>query len=245
MRVRPRNLFVAAALGLVLAACAQDAPRPSRLLVGEQSSTPAVGGDATEPTLAPVLQEIGPDEIRLPGRAVGGAAAGRPGQIGRLSIPRIGLDTAVFSGREELMNNGPLHWYASALPGRPGNAVFSGHRTTHTHPFRMLHLLSSGDKVSYTMPGGVFTYLVYRVFVVKLDDYSILEHGDESITTLFACHPPGDNQHWIVAQARLVGTRSPEPSAKSSPKPTTAPTPPSRPERTPRPLPTPSLLPVG
>jgi LPXTG-site transpeptidase (sortase) family protein len=245
--VSRRAGIIAVALGFLVSSCASGSSEPSTLLTGDQG--PGVSPSAgAEPTLEPVASRpIGVDEIRLPGRAVGRSSRpGRPAQIGRLMIPKIGLSTAIFSGREAYMDQGPLHWYSSALPGQAGNSVFSGHRTTKTHPFRDLDDLSSGDRVTYDYNGRLITYLVYRVFVVKLDDYSILEHGDETITTLFACHPPGDNQHWLVAQARLTGTASPKPSPKPTPKPTPKPAAPKRtpgPAPTPRPLPTPSLAP--
>ena len=53
--------------------------------------------------------------------------------IGRLSIPRLDLDTDLYQGLSlSTIDNGPSHWPGSALPGHFGNVTLAGHRVTHS-----------------------------------------------------------------------------------------------------------------
>ena len=44
------------------------------------------------------------------------------------------------------------------MPGQLGNAVFAGHRVTHSHPFRRINELVPGDEIIFKMDNGTFTY---------------------------------------------------------------------------------------
>src|SRR3712207_8743422 len=44
-------------------------------------------------------------------------------------------------------------WPGTAFPGETGNAVFAGHRVTHSHPFRHIDKLVPGDEVFFTING--------------------------------------------------------------------------------------------
>lgn len=128
--------------------------------------------------------------------------------LGRLSIPRIGLDTPFFNGvHEEVLTHGPGHWPGTPAVGQAGNAVLSGHRTTHTAPFHDLDRLGPDDEVRVTVGG---TEVVYRVFDVSVvAEVAYVEHvlfqppepGNRTLT-LFACHPEGRRTQRIVVRAR-------------------------------------------
>src|SRR5689334_198884 len=73
-------------------------------------------------------------------------AAGPITEIGSIQIPKIGLLHQVFEGITlTVIDHGPGHWPGSAMPCQRGNAVFPGHRVTHTHPFLDIDRLSPGD----------------------------------------------------------------------------------------------------
>ena len=56
--------------------------------------------------------------------------------FGEMRIPKIGIDQVVFEGvTPGTLRSGPGHMPWTPLPGQPGNAVISGHRTTHGAPF--------------------------------------------------------------------------------------------------------------
>ena len=130
-------------------------------------------------------------------------------QIGTISIPKIGLVTPAYEGIWlTVINHGPGHWPGSAVPGQRGNAVFAGHRVTHTHPFENLDQLAPGDKVIFTMPNGVFTYAVTGTTIVAPDEISIVYPTRSPTMTLFACHPKHSAAERIVVKGKLVSSRT-------------------------------------
>jgi sortase A len=86
--------------------------------------------------------------------------------VARLSLPRLGVSFIVLSGDAgSSLAFGPGHNTASALPGRPGTAVISGHRDTH---FRALARLRPGDRIEIERPDGVT--VAYRIASLEVAD---------------------------------------------------------------------------
>jgi sortase A len=127
--------------------------------------------------------------------------------LGTIEIPAIDLVHVVYEGITlTTIDRGPGHWPGTAMPGQIGNAVFAGHRTTHTHPFFRLNELDPGDEVVFTdVDGHRFEYEHVSTEVVTPDTLSIATQTQEATATLFACHPPGSAASRIVAHLRLVG----------------------------------------
>ena len=129
-------------------------------------------------------------------------------QIGTILIPKIGLAHPVFEGVWlTVVDHGPGHWPGSAKPGRIGNAVFAGHRVTHTHPFLDLDQLAIGDRVIFDMPYGVFTYSVTSITVVLPTDIWITDPTRTPTITLFACNPKHSAAQRSVVKGGLVSSR--------------------------------------
>lgn len=136
-------------------------------------------------------------------------------KLGRLQIPKIGLDVSYGEGVfEKTLLKGPGHWPGTPMPGREGNSVISGHRNTHTQPFKELDELNPGDEiiatqgdakpVTYTVQGTkIIPEAEYKDYVLRQPD----ESGDREIT-LFACHPEGNPIFRIVVQATASSVRS-------------------------------------
>ena len=130
--------------------------------------------------------------------------------LGQLQIPAIGLDVEMGNGVDPVtLERGPGHWTGTPMPGEPGNSVVSGHRTTHTAPFRDLDQLAEGDEITVTTAGRTVTYVVSEVLVVPVEDYTtevLTQPTDpsERELTLFACHPEGALTHRIVVHAEVV-----------------------------------------
>jgi sortase A len=124
-------------------------------------------------------------------------------QIGEIQIPKIGLAHAIYEGVTlTVIDEGPGHWPGSARPGQLGNAVFAGHRVTHSHPFRRIHELVPGDEVIFRTNDGVFTYHVTGSEIVTPKDVHIVTPTPDATITLFACHPPGSaRQRYVVRGA--------------------------------------------
>jgi sortase A len=127
-------------------------------------------------------------------------------KIGEIRIPKIGLVHPIYDGITlTVIDHGPGHWPGSAMPGQLGNAVFAGHRVTHTHPFRNLDQLVPGDLIQFVMPDGTYTYKMTSQQIVNPSDTWIVNPTPDATLTLFACHPPGSAAHRIVVRGVYVG----------------------------------------
>ena len=156
------------------------------------STAPTATEAAT--TVALPVPEAPPDE-----QAVEGA-----GELGRIEVPRLGLDLAFFEGVTlPTLDKGPGHWPGSALPGQVGNVVIAGHRVSHSRPFRHLDELVEGDEVVFTNGGQRSTYVVTGTEIVTPETLRIVDQTPEPTATLFACHPPGSTQYRWVTHLRL------------------------------------------
>jgi sortase A len=170
-----------------------DEPRAAR-------PSAAVDGPASTTTTAvdlPVPQDSPADPYAPTPRAVHGT----------LELPTLGVAQPLHEGVTlTAIDRGPSHWPGTAMPGRPGNVVVAGHRTTHTKPFHDLDLLAPGDLLVFTMTdGAVWTYELTSTEIVGPDAMRIVEQSPGHTATLFACHPKGSAAQRIVAHFRLVG----------------------------------------
>ena len=114
--------------------------------------------------------------------------AGEP--FARLIIDRIALDAVVFEGVDRTtLKSGPGHMPGTPLPGQPGNAVISGHRTTYGRPFFDLDLLVVGDEIEVETALGISTYAVREILIVAPTDVWVADNMDGAWLTLTTCHP--------------------------------------------------------
>ena len=128
-------------------------------------------------------------------------------QVGEIRIPKIGLVHPVYEGVTlTVIDKGPGHWPGSAMPGQLGNAVFAGHRTTKTKPFRNVDQLVPGDEIIFTTAAGTFTYRMTRQEIVSPKDVWIVNPTPDAMVTLFACHPPGSARQRIVIRGSLAAS---------------------------------------
>lgn len=126
--------------------------------------------------------------------------------IGRLQIPKFGVDEPFYEGITlTVLNKGPGHWPGTAEPGRLGNMVVAGHRTTYSKPFNRLDELVEGDQVIITTDAARYVYAVRGVIVVPESHIGIAAQSRAHVATLFACHPKGSATHRIVAKLALLG----------------------------------------
>lgn len=128
-------------------------------------------------------------------------------EIGTIEIPKIGLTHRIMEGITlRNIDFGPSHWPGTAFPGENGNAVFAGHRVTHTHPFMRINELESGDLVIFRIQGRKSTYSVTGSEVVYPENLSIVNQTETATATLFACHPPHSAKQRYVIHLALVDT---------------------------------------
>lgn len=127
--------------------------------------------------------------------------------LGQIEIPRIGLVHPVYEGISlRVIDRGPGHWPGTAMPGRPGNSVFAGHRVTHSHPFLRINELVPGDKIIFRTKDGVFTYEMTKPLIVFPKDLWITDPTAEPTMTIFACHPPRSARQRYVVKGQLVSS---------------------------------------
>jgi sortase A len=170
------------------------------------SATPS----STTTTIAPSTTTTPVVAVTRPSRPVAApreAYAPEPiVEIGRIEIPKIGLDHKIMHGISmRNIDEGPSHWPGTALPGENGNSVFAGHRVTHSHPFRNIHELVEGDEVFFTIGGVRSRYVVTSHEVVAPNRLDIIDPTPTPTATLFACHPPGSAKQRYVVRLALAG----------------------------------------
>lgn len=193
-------IFIPALVAIYLSRSEPPTPRVSQILssdgAAEEDSTT---GRADSPAGAEVAGKRVSIEFKRGTRA----------SLGTIEIPAIDLRTKFFDGvTDEAVEAGPGHWPGTPWPGRPGNAVFAGHRTTFTHPFEDLDLLARGDRVRTDMPNARPTvYRVFKTTIVPEERYVrfVLRQPQRKrvrAITLFACTPKGSRTHRIVVQAK-------------------------------------------
>jgi len=149
--------------------------------------------------------------------------------VGRLRIPKIGLDVMIVEGISKSdLQKGPGHFRETPLPGQLGNAALAGHRTTYGHPFLELDQLQSGDLVTIDTTWGSFTYRVTESLIVEPDEYSLVIPTLDPTTatlTLTTCHPAYTSKQRLAVRTVLVPEQSsPLVGTVQLPPPTAAPT---------------------
>ncbi|HUP16535.1 MAG TPA: class E sortase [Acidimicrobiia bacterium] len=123
----------------------------------------------------------------------------------RLIIDRIALDAVVFEGVDRTtLKSGPGHMPGTPLPGQPGNAVISGHRTTYGRPFYELDLLVVGDEIAVETALGISTYSVREILIVAPTDVWVADNMDGAWLTLTTCHPRFSAAQRLIVQAELI-----------------------------------------
>ena len=173
--------------------------------------TAGVGAGVMAALPAPVRAMAGPENVRP-------NAARQPSfhrsqssgaVLGSLRIPAIGVDEAVRSGVAlSVIDLGLAHWAGTALPGRDGNVVLAGHRTTKTRPFLDLDRLDPDDLIYMTDGDGFeVMYAVAGTMIVEPNDLWITYETPDPTLTMFACHPKGSARYRIVVTSELVGRR--------------------------------------
>jgi sortase A len=99
---------------------------------------------------------------------------------------------------------GAGHMPATPLPGQPGNAVISGHRTTYGAPFHEFDQLVPGNLIEVETALGIHTYAVRETIIVKPTEIWVAEHRDGAWLTLTTCHPKFSSRQRLVVFAELV-----------------------------------------
>ncbi len=126
-------------------------------------------------------------------------------EIGRIQIPKTGVDQPVREGVEQMViDAGPAHWPDTASFGGWGNVVLAGHRTTHTEPFLRNAELAPGDEIVLSDATGAYHYSVTSVKVLPNTALWIVDQHPGRTLTIFTCHPIGSSAERLVVNAELT-----------------------------------------
>ncbi len=122
-----------------------------------------------------------------------------------LTVPKVGLESVMFEGVDrETLTQGPGHMPGTPLPGQPGNAVISGHRTTYGRPFFDFDLLEPGDLIEVETAIGLHTYVVRSSIVVEPTDVWVTDDKEGAWLTLTTCNPKFSARQRLIINAELV-----------------------------------------
>jgi sortase A len=136
------------------------------------------------------------------------AAAHRGDAIGRISVPRMGLDMVLVNGTDhDTLTKGPGRDARTAMPGEGKLVYIAGHRTTYSAPFSHIDKLRKGDRVTLTVPYATLTYSITGHKIVTASDLSVLKSRGYEQLALQACHPRFFATHRYIAYAKLVSVQ--------------------------------------
>jgi sortase A len=123
-----------------------------------------------------------------------------------LTIPKIGLDgVVVYEGVDgDTLKKGPGHMERTPLPGQPGNAVISGHRTTHGRPFFDFDMLAVGDRVEVETATGTHVYEIRETLIVDPTDVWVTDPRPGGWLTMTTCNPKFSARERLIVFAEMV-----------------------------------------
>ncbi|MGH9054023.1 MAG: sortase [Acidimicrobiia bacterium] len=125
--------------------------------------------------------------------------------LGHLIIPEAGVDHVMVEGVGGAdLRKGPGHMPWTPLPGQPGNAVVSGHRTTYGAPFWDLNLLEPGDDIFVETAVGRHVYEVRELLVVAPTDVWVTDPRPGAWLTLTTCNPRFSAAERLIVFAEMV-----------------------------------------
>jgi sortase A len=125
--------------------------------------------------------------------------------VGRLSVPRLGLDAIVVEGTDgATLTKGPGRYTRSYVPGEGELIYIAGHRTTYGAPLARIDRLRKGDEVTLDVPYGKFVYRVTGRANVPANDIERLESAGREEVALQACHPRFFASQRYIVYARPV-----------------------------------------
>lgn len=142
----------------------------------------------------------------------------RVGQaIGRIVIPRLGLNMIVVNGTDESsLTRGPGRDLQTYMPGQNRLVYIAGHRTMYLAPFSHIDAIRPGDPITLEMPYATFRYRAVRHVIVPAADLAVLRSPRHELLALQACNPRFFATQRYIVYARLVAVQMPDEPALSA-----------------------------
>lgn len=114
-------------------------------------------------------------------------AARDPSALGRIEIPRLGLEAIIRDGADEKTLARAVGLVpGAAQPGESGNVVLAGHRDTFFRPLRKIRV---NDTIRVVVPPNAYEYRVDSMRIVTPEDTSVLQSKGVEELTLVTCYP--------------------------------------------------------
>ena len=133
------------------------------------------------------------------------AGSTRGEAIGRLRVPRMGLNMVLVNGTDhDTLKKGPGRDFRTFMPGQNRLVYIAGHRTTYLAPFSHIDRMRRGDRITIEVPYGTFIYSVTHHRIVTSTDLSVLRSPRYELVELQACHPRFFASHRYIVYARLI-----------------------------------------
>jgi sortase A len=201
----------------------REAQAQNRLEEQFKNKLAQVDGASNSDTVVPSSTSnpaSGPPETLPVVTAPAGPALVEGESMGRIEIPRVGLDAYIIEGVSvDDLKSGPGHYPSTPAPGQKGNAAIAGHRTTYGAPFGSIDELEAGDPITVTTQQGTFTYKVTQQddgsghIIVNPNQTEVLDEvPGKNTLTLTACHPKYSASERIIVFAELQGEPKPAPA---------------------------------
>lgn len=218
---RISNALISIGLALVLAVGIYSAANYPWTLLFSRWGLTELPDDLPDPAPLPVAARtptIEPTPVGAEGEPEGmpeelGLFATRPEMnltwLGILKLPKIQISENIVEGSGDEMLYAVGHVRGTALPGEEGNCVLSGHRNyVMMHPFRHLDMMEVGDVVTIANEDFVYTYEVFKTFVVTPQDTWVMEPQEEEshLLTMLTCTPVINPTHRQIIWCRLTNT---------------------------------------
>jgi sortase A len=151
-------------------------------VVRREATRPPIATPGSGPREALLAVQTAARGYRMTARSGGG--------IGRIVVPRLGLDMVVVNGTDSAtLKKGPGRDPRTFMPGEGELIYIAGHRTTYLAPFAHIDRLAPGDRITLEMPYATFVYRVTEHRIVDDQDLSVLESRGREEIALQACHP--------------------------------------------------------
>jgi sortase A len=167
---------------------------------------------AATPSLADLRRRIRSDARRYRSTLTRGAP------VGRLIVPRLGLNMLVVNGTDhDSLTKGPGRYLGSFMPGQGELVYVAGHRTTYSAPFSRIERLRPGDRVTFELPYATFAYRIARSVIVPATALEVLRSRGREVLALQACHPRFFASHRYIAYAVPVRVLPRGPGARAIP----------------------------
>ena len=129
-------------------------------------------------------------------------ASERGDAIGRLQVPRLGLNIIVVNGNDsDSLTTGPGRDLRTLVPGEGKLTSITGHRLTFLAPFAHIDSLRKGDPVTFSLPYGTFHYRVTGDSIVPAGDLPRLRPRGSELLALQASYPRFFATHSYIAYA--------------------------------------------